>query len=97
MNPSKVGHFGFPTDTEDTLTKPYSGKKANIVDGEISNLVTSISDTAREMMKKYQNEVRMVAGILMKQETVTAKELWVLLGERPHMSPEFRKYLESEA
>lgn len=96
MSPKLVGHFGWARD-EYAIQKPYGEAKANVIDTTVHQISDEVLEQARELLKKHIDQVRFVAGLLMKNETVTARELWLVLGERPHMSKEFRQYLETAA
>lgn len=95
MSPHTIGHFGYKMDQENAIQKPYGPKRENQIDLEISGIVEDCAHKARELLQKHILEVRKVAGLLMKHETLSAHELWLLLGDRPVMSEEFRKYLQN--
>jgi AFG3 family protein len=95
MLPDVVGHFGFPGERNAYEALPYGPEKANVIDKSVTTLMQQTQRAAEALLQKYVTEVRIVAGTLLAQETVTARELYLLLGERPVMSDEFRKYLET--
>lgn len=94
MDPKEIGHFGFPR-SSDALQKPFGPQKENAVDEAVTRIVEEVSNKARALLKLHVEKVRIVAGLLLKQETLTARELWMVLGDRPVMSKEFSKYLQS--
>lgn len=95
MDPENIGHFGYNLDQEDSIQKPFGPLKEDIVDEAVHKLITEALNRARSILKQYLREVRALAGLLARQETLTAHELWLLLGDRPVMTKEFRTYLES--
>ena len=94
MDPD-VGNFGYEMNDQEAIQKPFGPKKEDQIDVAVARVVESCADKARALLREHIQHVHSVAGSLMKQETLTAQELYVLLGERPEMSEEFRKYLES--
>lgn len=95
MEPEHIGHFGFNMDQDNAIQKPFGPKKENMIDEAIARIVDDCVTKAKALMQEHLMDVRKVAGLLLKQETLSAQELWVVLGDRPNMSPEFRKYLQS--
>jgi AFG3 family protein len=95
MDPKGIGHFGFEVDRSDAIQKPFGPIKENNIDDAISRLVDDCLSKARMLLKEKIEQVRIVSGLLLKQETLSAQELWLVLGDRPIMTPEFRKFLES--
>lgn len=95
MSPTTIGHFGYKLDQENAIQKPFGPKRENQIDLEISGIVEDCAQKARDLLQKHLLDVRKVAGLLVKQETLSAHELWVVLGDRPVMSDEFRKYLQN--
>lgn len=95
MSAERVGHFGFNMDQENALQKPFGPKLEDVIDDETQKIVHECVTKARELLKKHLLEVRSVAGMLLKQETLSAQDLWLVLGDRPVMTEEFRKYLQS--
>ena len=95
MDPDHIGHFGFEVNRDDAIQKPFGPQKENKIDEAISKLVDECLTKARALLKEKLTQVRIVSGLLLKQETLSAQELWVVLGDRPEMTPEFRKFLES--
>lgn len=95
MDPAHIGHMGFELDRDDTLQKPFGPEKEDAVDTAVEAIVQSCLDRARALLKEHLNHTRMIAGLLLKQETLNAHEMWFALGDRPVMSKEFQTYLES--
>jgi AFG3 family protein len=96
MAPKEVGHFGYHMD-ENAIQKPYGERKADVIDSTVNNIASEVLTAARKLLTDHLEQVRIVAGLLIKNETVTARELWIVLGERPVMTKEFREYLETAA
>ncbi|KEG14379.1 mitochondrial ATP-dependent zinc metallopeptidase [Trypanosoma grayi] len=95
MDPEKIGHFGYDLDQSDSIQKPFGPAKEDIVDQAVHQLISQALEGARLILGQYIDKTRAVAGLLMRQETLTAHELWLVLGDRPVMTKEFRTYLES--
>lgn len=95
MSPTTIGHFGYKLNEENAIQKPFGPKRENQIDLEISGIVEDCAAKARALLQKHLLDVRKVAGLLVKHETLSAQELWVVLGDRPMMTDEFRKYLQN--
>nr|CCC90206.1 unnamed protein product [Trypanosoma congolense IL3000] len=95
MDPEVIGHFGYNIDQEDSIQKPFGPAKEDVIDEAVHRLITGALDQARAILKQHLEKTRIVAGLLARQETLTAHELWLVLGDRPVMTKEFRTYLES--
>ncbi|CAJ1014962.1 ATPase family associated with various cellular activities (AAA)/AAA+ lid domain [Leishmania utingensis] len=95
MDPVHIGHMGFELDRDDTLQKPFGPEKENAVDIAVETIVQSCLSRARALMQEHLYHTRVIAGQLLKQETLNAHELWLALGDRPVMTKEFQTYLES--
>ncbi|EAN89642.1 putative mitochondrial ATP-dependent zinc metallopeptidase [Trypanosoma cruzi] len=95
MDPETIGHFGYQLDQEDSIQKPFGPVKEDVVDQAVHRLLEVALKGARTILNQYLDKTRVVAGLLMRQETLTAHELWLVLGDRPVMTREFRAYLES--
>ncbi|RNF00960.1 mitochondrial ATP-dependent zinc metallopeptidase [Trypanosoma rangeli] len=95
MDPEAIGHFGYQLDREDSIQKPFGPVKEDLVDQSVHKLLEVALGSARSILLQYLDKTRVVAGLLMRQETLTAHELWLVLGDRPVMTREFRGYLES--
>lgn len=90
----EVGHVGYEF-KDNAVQKPFGPKREDIIDNRVANVVEICASRARELVKLYEEQIKIVAGSLLKQETLTAQELWLLLGDRPEMSKEFVTYLQS--
>lgn len=95
MDPEHIGHMGFELDRSDTLQKPFGPNKENAIDVAVETIVRSCLVQARELLTAHLNHTRVIAGLLLKQETLNAHEMWFALGDRPVMSKEFQTYLEN--
>jgi AFG3 family protein len=94
MHPQTVGHFGFEED-DSAIMKPYGKEKQEVIDGIVASTTGDVLQAARAMLQTHLEKVRIVAALLLRNETVSAKELYLVLGERPDMTAEFRDYLTS--
>lgn len=95
MDPAHIGHMGFELDRDDTLQKPFGPEKENAVDVAVEAIVQSCLQRARALMQEHLHHTRVIAGLLLKQETLNAHEMWFALGDRPVMTKDFQTYLES--
>ena len=100
MSPQQVGHFNYVDSLSDsgsyvTVRNPYGEAKGDVIDAEVKRIVHDVKERARQLFMEHLDEVRIIAGKLLKEETLVAKDLWLLLGPRTTTSPEFKKYLEA--
>ncbi|EPY24233.1 AFG3 family protein [Angomonas deanei] len=95
MNPDKIGHIGYDMDKGDTLQKPFGPEKEDDVDRAVEKIMAECLQRARALLQEHLQHVRVIGGSLLKRETLSAHDLFFLLGRRPTMSKEFLAYLES--
>jgi AFG3 family protein len=96
MCPNEIGHFSFP-DPGDQLTiqKPYGSKVEAELDRMVGALVSKARERARSIIKREEQSVRTVMGLLLKEESLTAKDLTLALGPRKSHPKELTDYLLS--
>ncbi len=82
-----VGNLSFPTRAEEKRSggmvgeKPYSRKLRNVIDFEVSKLVTSAHDRSVETLKAHVDVLHKLVEELLKRETLTYAEIVELIGE----------------
>lgn len=94
MDPSNFGHMAL-TLNPDALKKPYGPKKEDKIDVSVEKLVAECLDRAKKLLQDRLVQVQAVANLLLTRETLSAHELWLILGDRPVMTKEFKAYLLS--
>ncbi|CCW60561.1 unnamed protein product [Phytomonas sp. EM1] len=95
MDPKNIGHFGYEVERHDAIQKPFGQEKENAVDESVERIVHMCLGRARALLHEHHHHVRVIGGLLIRQETLNAHDLWFALGARPAMSEEFQAYLES--
>ena len=91
MHPEVVGHVHYSN--MDQLEKPYGPLQQEAIDAQTKKIVEESLTKARSLLREKLQDVRIVAGLLMKNESLTGKDLWLVLGDRPNMTDVFRNYL----
>jgi len=83
----KIGNISFYDSTgqqEYSLTKPYSEKTAQQIDEEISKLIESAYQRAKEMLTENREKLNQLAEILIEKEVIFAEDLETIFGKRKH-------------
>ncbi|MDA0935734.1 MAG: ATP-dependent zinc metalloprotease FtsH, partial [Bacteroidetes bacterium] len=70
---------------ENSFTKPYSEKTAQIIDKEISDIIELQYKRACDLLKKNKNKLKQLAERLLEKEVIFKDDLQNILGERPHI------------
>jgi len=70
---------------ENSFTKPYSEKTAQIIDKEISDIIELQYKRACDLLKKNKNKLKQLAERLLEKEVIFKDDLQKILGERPHI------------
>ena len=81
----KVGTLSFYDSTGSRgfeLTRPYSEKTAEIMDGEVNRLVREIHDRTLAILTEHRKEFLEVAALLLEKEVIFADDLERILGPR---------------
>ena len=68
---------------ENSFTKPYSEKTAQIIDKEISNIIELQYKRACDLLKKNKTKLKQLAERLLEKEVIFKDDLLNILGERP--------------
>lgn len=69
--------------SEYTFTKPYSEKTAEQIDKEISSLVSSAYELAKEILLKNRDKLDQLADILIEREVIFREDVENIFGPRP--------------
>ena len=68
---------------ENSFTKPYSEKTAQVIDKEISDIIEMQYKRACDLLKKNKNKLKQLAERLLEKEVIFKDDLFNILGERP--------------
>tara|TARA_S200000501_G_scaffold337156_1_gene343066 strand:+ start:13193 stop:15160 length:1968 start_codon:yes stop_codon:yes gene_type:complete len=68
---------------ENSFTKPYSEKTAQVIDKEISDIIELQYKRACNLLKKNKNKLMQLAERLLEKEVIFKDDLFNILGERP--------------
>ncbi len=68
---------------ENSFTKPYSEKTAQVIDKEISNMIELQYKRACDLLKKNKNKLTQLAERLLEKEVIFKDDLFNILGDRP--------------
>ena len=69
---------------ENSFTKPYSEKTAQVIDKEISDIIEIQYKRACDLLKKNKNKLKQLAERLLEKEVIFKDDLLKILGERPY-------------
>ena len=69
---------------ENSFTKPYSEKTAQVIDKEISDIIELQYKRACDLLKKNKNKLMQLAERLLEKEVIFKDDLFNILGERPY-------------
>ena len=69
---------------ENSFTKPYSEKTAQVIDKEISDMIEMQYKRACDLLKKNKNKLKQLAERLLEKEVIFKDDLFNILGERPY-------------
>ncbi len=79
----KVGQVSFYGMQQDQFRKPYSDETAAMIDEEVRALLDEQYLRAQELLKKYRNELEIVAQALLEKEVLLKSDLERMIGPRP--------------
>ncbi|MDH3648171.1 MAG: ATP-dependent zinc metalloprotease FtsH [Saprospiraceae bacterium] len=88
----KVGNISFYGMSQDQFQKPYSDETASMIDDEVRKLVESQYQRARDLLKKHQEDLTVLAQQLLEKEVLLKSDVERLIGPRPYApQPEHRE------
>ena len=80
----KVGNISFYDPQNDyTFNKPYSEATARMIDDEVRKLIENAYLRTKQLLKEKMEQLRLLAGELLKKEVLYQADLVRLLGRRP--------------
>jgi cell division protease FtsH len=77
-----VTYYDSSGQSENSFTKPYSEKTAQIIDKEISNIIEVQYNRACDLLKKNKSKLTKLAERLLEKEVIFKDDLSTILGER---------------
>jgi AFG3 family protein len=84
----KVGNISYydsSGQSEYAFTKPYSEKTAEVIDKEVSILVESAYQRARNILLENKDKLEKLATLLLEKEVIFREDLESIFGKRPFM------------
>ena len=78
-----VTYYDSTGQSENSFTKPYSEKTAQIIDQEISNIIEVQYKRACDLLKKNKSKLTQLAERLLEKEVIFKDDLSTILGNRP--------------
>ncbi|AWU43662.1 cell division protein FtsH [Blattabacterium sp. (Cryptocercus kyebangensis)] len=82
----KIGNISYYDSTgqnEFSFSKPYSEKTAQIIDEEISKIITEQYKRAKNILKNNEKKLSILANELLEKEVIFRDDLKKIFGERP--------------
>jgi ATP-dependent metalloprotease FtsH len=77
-----ISYFDSTGQSEYAFTKPYSEKRAEIIDQEVSTLIESQYTRARKILKENQAGLNQLAEYLLEKEVIFTEDLEHIFGKR---------------
>ena len=82
---SSLGFLSFDEDPNQPFTKQYSDKKAQDIDNEINIIIDTQYKRVQDILTKNIQQLKTLAQELLKKETLSAPEIYELLGISPRV------------
>ena len=79
-----ITYYDSTGQSENSFTKPYSEKTAQVIDKEISDIIEMQYKRACDLLKKNKNKLKELAERLLEKEVIFKDDLFNILGERPY-------------
>jgi cell division protease FtsH len=79
-----ITYYDSTGQTENSFTKPYSEKTAQVIDKEISDIIELQYKRACDLLKKNKTKLKQLAERLLDKEVIFKDDLFNILGERPY-------------
>jgi ATP-dependent metalloprotease FtsH len=79
-----ITYYDSTGQTENSFTKPYSEKTAQVIDKEISNIIELQYKRACDLLNKNKTKLKQLAERLLEKEVIFKDDLFNILGERPY-------------
>ena len=91
----RVGQLAFPKE-DGNPEKMYSDHTAQVIDEEVRLIVEQAYKRTLELIEGRKEQVRLVAELLLKKETITNGDVTELIGARPFTpSKEYEQYVQA--
>ncbi|WP_373057002.1 ATP-dependent zinc metalloprotease FtsH [Zunongwangia sp. H14] len=74
--------------SEYNFTKPYSERTSELIDKEISNLIETQYQRAKDLLTKHKDKLSQLADILLDKEVIFKDDLQRIFGDRPYQKEE---------
>jgi AFG3 family protein len=84
----KVGNVSYYGMMNESFNRPYSDNTATLMDNEVRKLADNAYDRAIVLLKKYRNELEILAKQLLEKEVLLKSDVERLIGERPFVIPD---------
>ena len=78
-----VSYYDSSGQSEYAFTKPYSEKTAEVIDQEVSALVESAYQRARNILLENKDKLEKLANLLLEKEVIFREDLEGIFGKRP--------------
>ena len=82
----KLPNLCYYNNDEYAFNKPYSEKTAELIDGEVQNIINRQYERAKEILSKHKNEHGELTQLLMDKEVIYAEDVERIFGKRPWAS-----------
>ncbi len=82
----KIGNISYYDSTgqqEYSFTKPYSEKTSEVIDQEISKLIESAYQRAKELLLANKEKLEKLSNVLLEKEVIFKEDLEEIFGKRP--------------
>jgi AFG3 family protein len=90
----KLGNISYYDPTqEQTFTKPYSEKTAEMIDNEVRKLIEASYERTKALLNEKRAEVDILAKALLEKEVLFQSDVEALIGKRPF---EHKKLLDED-
>ena len=76
----KIGFLRYKDDTKQSFVHQYGEAIANEIDAEVKKLVQACYEKTKKLMDDKSKQLEQLAQALLKKETMTAREIYELLG-----------------
>ncbi|WP_185876661.1 ATP-dependent zinc metalloprotease FtsH [Blattabacterium cuenoti] len=83
----RIGNISYYDSTgqnEFSFSKPYSEKTAQIIDEEISKIITEQYQRAKDILKDNEKKLSILANELLEKEVIFREDLKKIFGDRPY-------------
>ena len=86
-----MSYFDSTGQTEYSFTKPYSEKTAEVIDQQVSKLISDAYQRAKDIITDNKEKVLKLGDLLLANEVVFSDDLETIFGKRENMNPDMAK------